>query len=354
MGLFPKRIKNKKSFDFNNDSEDQEKELTEEDEVKQGNNLLFCIIIICVLLTLGVIDGFTTTYAKRGSIAFARWTAENEPGSFVLYLVIIIILIVCCLPYGPLSVLMGAVFTDVYGFKKGVLIGILCLFLATMTAAMICFTMARKYFQGFVQRKIGKNPKLSFLRSLDRLIKDGQGLEMVILLRLAPLPTGPTQYFLGTTSVKWVDFLAGNSITNIIFSVTDIMIGAGASSLRGDNLMGIVFFIIGVLSFFALILYVGFRAKKKLVRLDRQETLRQETMRLAVKSEEEEDLFRTDDERRQRRLKYSEKSHKGIHNNRSTIARADTMETVNSTHMGLAVAEAPISDEELGSSRRVK
>jgi uncharacterized membrane protein YdjX (TVP38/TMEM64 family) len=42
---------------------------------------------------------------------------------------------------------------------------------------------------------------LRTLKNLDRLIVEGQGFEMVLLIRLAPLPTGPSQYFLGTTSV---------------------------------------------------------------------------------------------------------------------------------------------------------
>lgn len=51
--------------------------------------------------------------------------------------------------------------------------------------------------------------QLSFLKNLDKLIRNGQGIEMVALLRIAPLPKGPTNYFLGTTSCTWRDFIIG-------------------------------------------------------------------------------------------------------------------------------------------------
>ena len=86
-----------------------------------------------------------------------------------------------------------------YGFTNGIIIGCICLFLTTMVAAVICFVLARYKFRDFVQKKINKTKSLKMLKNLDILILDGQGFEMVLLVRLAPLPTGPSQYFLGTT-----------------------------------------------------------------------------------------------------------------------------------------------------------
>lgn len=66
-----------------------------------------------------------------------------------------------------------------------------------------CTPTSRCFF-GFAdqQRKIDRTASLRTLKNLDRLIVEGQGFEMVLLIRLAPLPTGPSQYFLGTTSVN--------------------------------------------------------------------------------------------------------------------------------------------------------
>ncbi len=95
-----------------------------------------------------------------------------------------------CLPYGPLSVLSGALFEAKYG-TWGVVIAGFVLYCSTLTAEYLCFVLGRHKFRDSVQRRVDKTPELHFLRSLDRLIIEGEGMNMVILLRLAPLPKGP-------------------------------------------------------------------------------------------------------------------------------------------------------------------
>lgn len=89
----------------------------EEDDDKAGRNLKWFALGVVVFFFLGLADSFTTKCAKRGSVAFAGWTMRNAPLSFAVYVVTIVFLICACLPYGPLSLLMGVVFTSVYGFK---------------------------------------------------------------------------------------------------------------------------------------------------------------------------------------------------------------------------------------------
>jgi uncharacterized membrane protein YdjX (TVP38/TMEM64 family) len=265
---------------------DEEKVLDEEiEDSKIGRQIVLAIVIICALLLLGMLDSMTTKYVKRASTAFAVWTIVNAPWSFLIYMFVITLLIVCCLPYGPLSLLMGAIFVEKYGYTWGIGLGVVCLFATTMVAGVICFSMARDHFQEFVVKKLSKSPNLKMLRNMDRLIQDGQGFEMVLLVRLAPLPTGPTYYFLGTTSVTWNDFMAGNSVTNAIFAVTDILIGAGAKTLRTDNPVGIVIFLVCLTAFFMLVCYVGLRAKRKLEALDQQDM--EEKYYMSIEAEEE-------------------------------------------------------------------
>lgn len=47
------------------------------------------------------------------------------------------------------------------------------------------------------------------------MIKAGHGLEITILLRVCPFSNGPTNYFLGTTSVTWRDFIIGNGFVSL-------------------------------------------------------------------------------------------------------------------------------------------
>jgi hypothetical protein len=94
-----------------------------------NNGLVICAIVTIVfLMVLAVFDSMTTHFFKRGCIALADWTMNNAPGSFIIFEVVIIVLIVCCLPYGPLSLLSGALFYQKYG-TTGVIVAWVALFI---------------------------------------------------------------------------------------------------------------------------------------------------------------------------------------------------------------------------------
>mmetsp|Transcript_7202 Transcript_7202/g.16474 ORF Transcript_7202/g.16474 Transcript_7202/m.16474 type:complete len:397 (-) Transcript_7202:115-1305(-) len=225
------------------------------------------IVLVLVVLILGAVDSFTTHFFKAGCLALAAWTMDNAPGSFVIFELIIALLIVCCLPYGPLAVLSGALFYQKYG-GVGVVFAWAALFLVTFTAALVCFFLARYAFKGTVQAKISKNPKLGFLKNLDKLVSNGQGIEMVILIRIAPLPKGPTNYFLGTTQVTWRDFVIGSVVVGLPECLLDVCIGAGAKGVKHDSPMSVGIFVLLVTVFLGLMCYVGARAQAKLKALD--------------------------------------------------------------------------------------
>ena len=73
----------------------------------------------------------------------------------------------------------------------GVVLAGFVLYCSTLTAEYFCYLLGRHKLRATVQRKVNANPELHFLRSLDRLIVEGEGVNMVMLLRLAPLPKGP-------------------------------------------------------------------------------------------------------------------------------------------------------------------
>jgi len=262
----------------------------EEAEVDSSSNKNFIIVIavMVLLLVLATVDSFTTHYFKRMCNALAVWTMANAPMSFIAFEFIILIFLVLCLPYGPLGVLSGALFFQKYG-KVGIFVAgvLLCAF--TLAGAAIAFLLARYKFKDTVQKMISKQPKLKFLKNLDRLIQGGQGIEMVVLIRLAPFPKGPTNYFLGTTSVTWNEFLIGSIIVNLPMSFVDVCIGAGASNVKMDNPVSIVLFVVAILAFVCLICYVGGRAKRKLNELDDEDNLAEANNELDVLAVEDEE-----------------------------------------------------------------
>jgi len=184
-----------------------------EKEEEENQILCIAIVVMFTLFGLALLDSFTTHFMERASHALADWTMDNAPGSFLAFELIITVLIILCLPYGPLAVLSGALFTQKYG-NHGIWIATVALFCSTLLGEAICFFLARYKLKYTVQRQIGKKPELNFLKNLDRLIQDGQGIEMVCLCRLAPIPKGPVNYFLGTTSVR-----AGYAALSVFISV---------------------------------------------------------------------------------------------------------------------------------------
>ena len=160
------------------------------DEEEEDRNLMIAIVVMLALVFVAIVDGFTTKFGARFSVALADFTLEHAPGSFVLFHLIIMVLIILCLPYGPLAVLSGALFETKYG-AGGVVLAGLVLYCSTLSAEYVCYLLGRHKFKQAVERKVNANPELHFLRSLDRLIVEGEGVNMVMLLRLAPLPKGP-------------------------------------------------------------------------------------------------------------------------------------------------------------------
>jgi hypothetical protein len=68
-----------------------EPEVAEEEDRK----LIFAIIIMLAVVLIAIVDSLTTHFGERFSIALADWTLEHAPGSFILFHLIIMALIIC-------------------------------------------------------------------------------------------------------------------------------------------------------------------------------------------------------------------------------------------------------------------
>mmetsp|Transcript_39459 Transcript_39459/g.79693 ORF Transcript_39459/g.79693 Transcript_39459/m.79693 type:complete len:281 (+) Transcript_39459:124-966(+) len=242
----------------------------DDDEEDDGKgNCMFIVFIVCIvaLTILGIIDSLTTKYFKRMCVALAAWTMDKAPFSFIVFEFVIFVFVILCIPYGPLSVLSGALFYQKYK-RAGIIIAFVSLVFVTFTAGCVAFWLAKNYLKETVKKNIKKSPKLKFLANLDKLIDAGQGLEMVVLIRIAPLPNGPTNYFLGTTSLEWKDFIVGSILIGMPECLLDVCIGAGAQEVDFSSPTSVILFVVLVAFFLIMICFIGHRAKKKLESLD--------------------------------------------------------------------------------------
>jgi hypothetical protein len=131
----------------------------DEEEEKSNRGFIIVVVIMVLLLVLATVDSFTTNYFKRMCNALAVWTMANAPWSFLAFECIILVFLVCCLPYGPLGVLSGALFYQKYG-TVGIFIAGLLLCTFTLLGAAISFHLARNKFKDSVQRMISRQPKV--------------------------------------------------------------------------------------------------------------------------------------------------------------------------------------------------
>ena len=248
----------------------------DDDEEQEGDeeatkNIYFVLVVFVTIMILFIIDGRTTNFFGRCMRALGDWTIKHAPGSFIVFETVIAAFIMCCLPYSPLAALSGAMFVHKYG-DIGVVYAWLLLVVFTFFAYSMCFFLARYKLKESVQRKIMKEPSLKFFKNLDLLIQRGQGIEMAMLLRLAPFPKGPTHYFLGTTSITLRDYYIGTLIPHLPMCFIDVGIGAGAKHAEKHKSPAMyAIFVLLLLVFFTFIGWVGLRAKKKLDAIEEQE-----------------------------------------------------------------------------------
>lgn len=89
--------------------------------------------------------------------------------------------------------------------------GTLAVFAAQMFGALIAFFVGRKCFKKSVQRKL-LEPSMYYANAVDRLMQEGNGIEMVFVIRCSPVPNGPLSYMLGGMSVSAKEYVIGTTL----------------------------------------------------------------------------------------------------------------------------------------------
>ncbi|WOO41257.1 TVP38/TMEM64 family protein [Rubellicoccus peritrichatus] len=130
--------------------------------------------------------------------AAEKWIADQGIWAPILFIALMAILSIVCFPLDVLFIAGGLIFHLGYGFGY-VIIGI-------YLGQSINFWLARTLLLERVQRWIKKKPKM---QGVDRAIRL-KGTKLLFMLRMAPLPSSPISYLLGTTTMRYTQFLIGN------------------------------------------------------------------------------------------------------------------------------------------------
>lgn len=149
---------------------------------------------------------------------FAAWVHTLGLWAPFAFVGAYVIVVICMLPAFLLIMVGGAVFGVVKGSAlalTGALIGGTCAFL-----------IARYLARDVVARRVAHNPTLS---AIDRAVGE-DGMKLVFLLRLSPaIPFVLSNYALGVTRVKLVDFMVGTiGLTPIVLAYAAFGSASGA------------------------------------------------------------------------------------------------------------------------------
>lgn len=130
--------------------------------------------------------------------AFTAWVGTLGVWGPVAFITVYVIGVICMMPVFLLTIASGAIF--------GVMRASIFVMTGSLIGAFFAFLIARYLIRDLVAKRISTNPKLS---AVDRAVGE-DGRRLVFFLRLSPVvPFVLSNYALGATQVKLVDFLIG-------------------------------------------------------------------------------------------------------------------------------------------------
>lgn len=189
----------------------------------------------------------------------------HELGLFgmTLYVLVLVLLGILCVPLSPLSIAGGLIF----GFGPGFFV----VHLGTTLGAAVNFFMARYLARERVSRWLSHHEKF---RLIDAAI-GREGWKIIALLRFCPIPFGIANYSYGLTAVRFVPYLVATTLAIIPANVFFVWFGTTSNNaLSAANGTAkappgqIIFTIIGLIAFFIALTYVTKVARAAVARKD--------------------------------------------------------------------------------------
>ncbi|XP_006811909.1 transmembrane protein 64-like [Saccoglossus kowalevskii] len=147
-----------------------------------------------------------------------------------------------------------------YGFPMGMLTTMIGVLIGSFSAHMIC----RYFFAKWVVTKIQNDS----LRALMRVVEGKNGLKVIILARLTPIPFGVQNGLFAITNVKTLRYLIASTLGLIPTQALNTYIGTTLRSMEDvldqQSFSGYIMFILQIVISIVLTWYVVKRARKEL------------------------------------------------------------------------------------------
>jgi uncharacterized membrane protein YdjX (TVP38/TMEM64 family) len=167
------------------------------------------------------------------------------------YVLLIVVIQMCCAPLSPVGIAAGLIF----GLTRGFLV----IEVGTALGAAVNFLLARYFMRRRVARWLGSNEKFLLI---DAAI-GREGWKIVALLRLCPIPFGIANYSYGLTAVRFVPYLLATLIAILPANFFFVWFGATSHDALATISSGsktppgqMIFTGIGLVAFFLALSYI--------------------------------------------------------------------------------------------------
>lgn len=194
------------------------------------------------------------------------WIQAQGAWAPTIYILLLVLLTVFCFPQDVLWIAGGLLFHLGLGFVY-VIIGI-------MVGQSINYWLGRTLLRDRVERYVSKRRTM---HAVSLAIRE-EGIKLLFMLRLAPLPASPCSYLMGATSMPYRHFLLG-TLGLLPVAFASMYFGfAAAHATRTDSprhvfnandalIFGGLLLAIGIMA------YISHRAKKMLKKVEAEQTL---------------------------------------------------------------------------------
>ncbi|OMJ69814.1 hypothetical protein SteCoe_32376 [Stentor coeruleus] len=220
------------------------------------------IILIQISLFITFITNFKNIISEIEDTM--KWTKQNPILSLSILVLLDIITIACLLPTPIFNFVVNYTSIYIYSLFPGAIIGFCLSLLAVIIGCVLSFLMAKFLLKSTVENYISKNHP-----NLKAIVKavETQGFKVVLLMRLAPLPTALVNYALSITNIEIKDFVLGTFGCSIKIFVGLYAAGTIESLADGQDettTLNIVMIIVGLLSLIVVVGWIGIKAKREL------------------------------------------------------------------------------------------
>jgi len=214
-------------MDSGSDEDEEKSELSEDESGGRGPMCLIGMVAVVVVCT--VIDARTTRYVPTFTEWYITWTEEHSPWSLVLYAFTAIVCILCTIPLGAFVVAAGVLFAAVYGYPSGWFLAAFTMICVDIIAGVLALFIGRYCLRSSMVRLLETDDRFRIVKAVDKLIAV-QGVEISVIVKLAPVPAGILGYLLGSTPVSVAHYALGTAIAGGPYILATTFLSASATN----------------------------------------------------------------------------------------------------------------------------